>query len=187
MSSIYAFDEELSAAGSLATGDKLLIHQASSSVKKTCLASDIANLVGGAVGTVNTTATVLSLTQAAHAGKIVTVSSASPIAITLPATTGTGNTYTIQLQVAATATGHTINRATTADVMQGFVTALTTASANVIGYKTTATDNTITLNGTTQGGVVGDIIELIDVKAGFWAVMANTAPTGTTATPFSHV
>jgi hypothetical protein len=43
----------------------------------------------------------------------------------------------------------------------------------------------VSLNGTTLGGVVGDVVEFIDVKSGVWSVMAFTAPTGTEATPFS--
>lgn len=184
------FDEELSASTTgLNLLDKVLIAQASSGLKKYCLGSDVANFVGGAVGVVNVPAatTILAITQALHAGKIVTLSNTAPIAITLPLATGTGNFYRFQVQVAATATASTISRHTTADIMQGFVTALTTASANVVGYGTTATANTISLNGTTLGGVVGDWYELVDIGTGIWMVDANTSPTGTTATPFSHV
>lgn len=134
---------------------------------------------------VNTTATTLSVTAASHAGKVITISSAAPIAVTLPQATGTGNTYRFQMQVAATATGHTIKVANATDIMQGIVMGLTTSSDNVIGYKATATDDTITLNGTTLGGVVGDVIEITDVKTGFFSVKGFTAPTGSTATPFS--
>ena len=40
------------------------------------------------------------------------------------------------------------------------------------------------MNGTTVGGVVGDVYEIIDVKTGVFSVMALIAPTGTEATPF---
>lgn len=142
------------------------------------------SLNGGEIP-VNTTATTLTLTAAAHGNRMLTVSSAAPIAITLPASSGSGTKFRLQMQVVATATGHTIKVANATDVMQGVVLALTTASANVVGYGTTATSDTITLNGTTLGGVVGDIIELEDIKTGFWAVKMVTSPTGTTATPFS--
>jgi len=89
------------------------------------------------------------------------------------------------MQVAATGTAHTIKVANTTDVMQGEFWCLTTSSDNVIGYKATSADDTISLNGTTKGGVVGDRIILRDVKSGFWSVNGFTAPTGTTATPFS--
>ena len=145
----------------------------------------IPNLLTGAAGVVDTTATTLSITQALHGNRVITVSSAAPIAITLPQATGTGTRYRFNIMVAATATSHTIKVANSTDVMQGFVTALTTASANVVGYGTSASSDTISLNGTTLGGVVGDWIEIIDIKTGFFSVDANTSPTGTTATPFS--
>lgn len=139
----------------------------------------------GSVVPVDTTATALTLTAAAHGDRVLTVSSAAPIAITLPASSGSGTRFRLQMQVAATATGHTIKVANATDIIQGTVHGLTTSSDNVIGYKATATDDTITLNGTTKGGVVGDTIELEDVKTGFWSVKMLTAPTGSTATPFS--
>lgn len=145
----------------------------------------VAQIRAAALAPVNTTATTLALTAALHAGRVVTVSSAAPIAITLPASAGTGQRYLIQVQVAATATASTIKVANATDIMQGFVLALTTSSDNVIGYKATATDDTISVNGTTKGGVAGDWVELIDVKTGFWMVKMRTAPTGSTATPFS--
>ena len=142
------------------------------------------SLSGGDIP-LNTTATTLALTAAAHSERTVTVSSAAPIAITLPASSGSGAKFKLQMQVAATATGHTIKVANATDIIQGIVLALTTTSDAVVGFKTSATSDTITLNGTTLGGVVGDIIELEDVKAGFWSVKMRTAPTGSHATPFS--
>lgn len=134
---------------------------------------------------INTTATTLTITAASHANRMVTISSAAPIAITLPQATGSGSKYKFQVQVVATATSHTIKVANATDVMQGFVVALTTSSANIIGYGTSATSDTISLNGTTLGGVVGDIVEIEDVKTGFFSVKLFTSPTGSTATPFS--
>ncbi len=134
---------------------------------------------------INTVATTLAITQALHAGSTVTISSAAPIAITLPQATGSGSQYRFQIQVVATATSHTIKVANATDVMQGIVVALTTSSANIVGYGTSATSDTISLNGTTLGGVVGDWFEIIDIKTGFFLVRGNTSPTGTTATPFS--
>jgi hypothetical protein len=182
MSTIYTFHQECAAATDIATDDVLLVYDTSSGVTKK-VAQGL--LVSGAAGVVDTTATTLTVTATQHAGKMITISSTSPIAVTLPQATGTGNRYRFNVRVVATATAHTIKVANATDVMSGIVYALTTSSDNVIGYKTTATDDTISLNGTTKGGVVGDWIEIIDIKTGFFQVMASTAPTGTTATPFS--
>ena len=84
-------------------------------------------------------------------------------------------------------TAHTISSVATGEVYTGVDWVFTTASANVIGYATTATDNTITINGTTKGGVKGDIIEFWDIKTSTWSVDMFAQATGSTVTPFSHV
>ena len=176
--SVYAWHENATAATSVATTDVIPLNTGSAT-------NSVTRGVYTAGGVVDTTATALTITQALHGNRTVTISSAAPIAVTLPAATGTGSVYRFQVQVVATATGHTIKVANATDVMQGIVCALTTSSANVIGYGTTSTSDTITLNGTTLGGVVGDWFELVDIKSGFFMVRGNTSPTGSTATPFS--
>jgi hypothetical protein len=54
-----------------------------------------------------------------------------------------------------------------------------------LAFAATATDDTITLNGTTQAGTRGTTIELEDVEAGLWSVRVVGAATGSYATPFS--
>lgn len=183
MGSFYAFVADTAAlAEAPASNDILLVFDTSAGKMKNMTADYLAGMVSAPV---NTTATSLTITAAAHAGRTVTVSSTAPLAVTLPQATGTGNKYKFVMQAVATATGHTIKVANATDVMEGVSWCLTTASANVVGYGTSATSDTITLNGTTLGGVVGDIIEIEDVKTGFFSVKLFASPTGTTATPFS--
>lgn len=132
-----------------------------------------------------TTATTLTITKALHNGRTVVINSAAPIAITLPQATGTGSRYRFVIGVVATATAHTIKVANGTDVMTGYSFCVTTSSDNAEGFKTSASSDTITLNGTTQGGVVGDIISIEDIATGIFSVLLHTAPTGTEATPFS--
>lgn len=134
---------------------------------------------------VNTTATTLAITAALHGSKIVKVTSAAPIAITLPAATGSGEKYTFVVAVDATATAHTIKVANTADALHGVSVLSTTATGEVTGFATTATDDTISLNGTTKGGCKGDRIEIIDVSTAMFQVSIIGRATGTVATPFS--
>jgi hypothetical protein len=150
----------------------------------------VGNLLGGLGGVVDTTATTLVVTAASHAGKTVTISSAAPIAVTLPQATGTGNKYRFNIRVTATATSHTIKVANTTDVISGVVHVQTTATttdvaAIVAAFRTSATSDTVTLNGTTLGGDIGDWFEIVDIKTGFFQVHGNTKATGTYATPFS--
>lgn len=183
MSTIYAFNQECPASTDFTDDDLLLLYDTSAGRTKSVTGRILGYSAG--VGVVNSTATQITLTAASHAGKILTVSATAPCAIVLPQATGTGHTYRLNIRVAATATSHTIKVANSTDILSGTVLALTTSSANVIGYKTTATDDTITLDGTTLGGVVGDQIEIVDIKTGIFQVCMVTAPTGSTATPFS--
>lgn len=180
--SMYSWYENASTATSAGSTDVVPVYPAGVGPPQIIT---VPNLLTGAAGVVNTTATTLTITQALHGNRMVTVSSAAPIAVTLPQATGTGAVYKFQMQVAATGTSSTIKVANATDVMQGVSWCLTTSAANVVGYGTSATSDTISLNGTTTGGVVGDIIEITDIKTGFFSVKMFSSPTGTTATPFS--
>ena len=59
------------------------------------------------------------------------------------------------------------------------------AADTAVMFETTSTSDTITMNGSTKGGIVGDLIELIDADSGFWQVRVIGSATGTEATPFS--
>ena len=182
MGTIYNFDEEMASVTTvLQPTDKLCVHEGASSVKKVVTGNQIA---GVGMPIVNTTATLLTVTQAAHAGSMIVISSTSPIAITLPAATATGMKLTFAVNVSATATSHTITHAGT-DVFQGQAIFQTTSNTCLI-WTCTATDNVVTMNGSTLGGLVGDIVELVDIKAGVWQVKMRSSSTGAAATPFSH-
>lgn len=185
MTTIYQINSELPAvtAGDVAEADIMHVYDASTKLHSRMTVRDLGS--GGLTGAVNTTATSLAVSATAHAGKVVTISSAAPIVVTLPQATGTGNRYRFVWQVAATGTASTIKVGNATDVMQGYVFTLTSSSANVIGYGTTATDDTYTVNGTTKGGIAGAWVEFQDIKTGFFSVASWDAATGTTATPFS--
>jgi hypothetical protein len=183
MSTIYTFHQECPAlAEPPASGDVLLVYDTSAGTTKKMTADYLAGMVSAPVAT---TATSLAITAAAHAGRTVAINSTAAIAVTLPQALGTGNKYKFFIGVAATATSHTIKVANATDVMTGYAFCVTTTSDNAEGFKTSATSDTITLNGTTLGGVVGDTVEIEDVKTGVFSVRLCTAPTGTEATPFS--
>ncbi len=188
MGTLHNFHQEMPAiaAEGMAEADVLLVYDTSASTPKKVLLTDFEAYVRTfGPGVVNTTATVLAITAPLHSGKIVTISSASPIAITLPASAGTGNAYRFQFQVVATATTSSIKVANTTDIMQGMVQTYSTTTAALTAFKATATSDTLKFDGTTLGGCVGDWYELIDVKTGFWQVNGLSAPTGAKATPFA--
>lgn len=132
---------------------------------------------------VNITATPAVLTVAANANRVHTIS-VTPVVVTLPASSGSGNTYRFYIKTAATATESTIKVANATDVLKGIVFCATTTSDNAESFITTATSDSLEMNGTTKGGVVGDWYEFTDVSTGFYSVRGFSAPTGTEVTPF---
>ncbi len=106
-------------------------------------------------------------------------------AFTLPASVGDGTTYTIVVGTAITSNSTTIKVANSTDVMTGQAQIASAADNSVSVWETAASSDTITMNGTTTGGLKGDKIVLQDVAAGFWSVLYVGAGSGTLATPFS--
>ena len=134
---------------------------------------------------VSVTGATLTCTKDVHAGRTTVISAVAGCAVTLPAATGTGSVYRFIIGATITSNSTTIKVANTTDVMSGRAFVISDGAAAVLGYATGATSDTITLNGTTLGGLIGDHIEIIDAIAGTFAVRVFTAATGTEATPFS--
>ncbi len=105
---------------------------------------------------------------------------------TLPNATGSGSIYRFVVGAVNTS-NYVIKSNRGADVLKGQVINTNSGSAGAArGWYPAATDDTITLNGTTTGGSnVGDWVELIDAGANTWIVNGLTTGTGTVATPFS--
>jgi hypothetical protein len=134
---------------------------------------------------VSITGATLTCTKDVHAGRTTVISAVAGCAVTLPAATGTGSVYRFIIGSTITSNSTTIKVANATDVMTGRAFVISDGAAAVLGYATAASSDTITLNGTTTGGIIGDHIEIIDAIAGTFAVRVFTAATGTEATPFS--
>jgi hypothetical protein len=143
-----------------------------------------------------------ALTVAEHAGRIVYNSGAGAVTYTLPAINATANSavagpgadYNNSNNIGAkftifsdtTKTGSLIVQVANAtDVMSGRAIFVDDTSDNAVGFNTAASSDTITLNGTTTGGVAPSIIECVALATGKWAVSVSSANTSTPATPFS--
>lgn len=129
--------------------------------------------------------TVLALTQALHANRVVYVTDVAA-AYTLPAATGTGDRYIIHL--GATQTGaSTIKVASASDVMNGTAVLFQDGGDAVVGFATAADSDTVDLLGTSNstGGMIGAMYEFWDVASGKWATRIVSDAGGTEATPFS--
>lgn len=154
------------------------------------LTADIAtlNALGSGTGRiVTTTAATLSLTAALHAGRTVVQNNVAGCALALPAATGTGDLYRVIVKATITSVGVVVSCTPLTDLFVGMAWVMSDNSQAVLAYLPAATDNTLTLNGTTTGGYLGHLLEFRDVAAGIWSVESFGKATGTEATPFSHV
>jgi hypothetical protein len=133
---------------------------------------------------VDCTASTLEVTTALHDGKIITLSRAAGIALTLPAATGSGTKLTIITAVTVTSNTSTI-KVVGNDTMVGSALVLQDGGNTALCFEVGSTDDTITMDGSTTGGIKGDLIELIDIGTDLWFVQAVFSGTGSEATPFS--
>jgi len=127
-----------------------------------------------------------AITEALHEGKTVVLGGAgSSRTMTLPAATGGGARY--RFIVGAVNTSNYVFKAVVGtDLFEGALLMVTDAGDAVEAFESGATDDTVTLNGTTTGGAaVGDWIEFEDFSATGWAVRGVLTGTGDEVTPFS--
>ena len=120
-----------------------------------------------------------------HAGTTCTINAAAGLTITLPAATGSGRVYELVLGTTVTSNNVIIQVANADDTMTGKAEVAQDAADTEVSFETASTSDTITLNGSTKGGIKGDKIVLKDVQANLWSVDAELSGTGTEATPFS--
>jgi len=193
----YTAAEGLILTGQGSTNDVTIKNDADADVIEIPTGTTNVNVVGHLTpGTLNTGIVVLvatdAITQAEHAGKTLSMAEVGGNAactFTLPAATGTGNVYKFIVGVVNTS-NYIIKVADATDTIDGqvIVTNDSTAggTASVISWPTVAASDTITLNGTTTGGVgIGDYIELTDLIANQYVVSGMLKASGTEATPFS--
>lgn len=136
---------------------------------------------GLAISPINITASTLTLSEWEHSGKTVTLNLAAGQALTLPAATGSGARF--KLFVGTTYTSDaTVKVANASDTMAG--SAIIDGTTSTM-FQTAATSDTITMDGSTTGGLLGTQIYLEDVAANVWMVNMLGNGSGTEATPFS--
>jgi hypothetical protein len=120
--------------------------------------------------TANTTLTTLNL------GQNIMLNTATGFTVTLPPATGTGNQYVIYVQTTA-AGGNYVVSAAGSDKIFGVITIGATASGTFVANNNV----TITMNGTTQGGIKGSCLVYTDLGTNFWFVEGNLVGSGTAA------
>lgn len=118
-------------------------------------------------------------------GKTIVLDRAAGVTVTLPAATGSGRRFRIYNKTTVTSNAHIVQVANSSDIMQGTAWGAADGGATVNAWEAGAADDTMTMDGSTKGGLKGDIIELQDVATNVWSVQAHLQQTGVEATPFS--
>ena len=132
----------------------------------------------------NHTATA-TLNRNTHSGCMNTINAAAGLTLTLPAASGSGDVYRFFVGTTVTSNNVVIQVANGSDTMAGLAISAADGGDTANAWETASTSDTITLNGTTKGGVLGDMITLEDVAANKWAVQIISSSTSTEASPFS--
>ncbi|PDT82929.1 hypothetical protein [Sinorhizobium sp. BJ1] len=134
---------------------------------------------------ISLTAATLTLSRKTHVGATVVVDRAAGSTVTLPAATGTGDKYKLVVKTTITSNSFKVQVADATDVMSGTATFGQDSADTAVLFETAADSDTITMNGSTTGGIAGDIVELEDIATNLWSVKVLGSATGTEATPFS--
>lgn len=128
-----------------------------------------------------------SITAALHSGRTCKLTgTGSQLDQTLPAASGSGAKFRFVCGAVNTS-NHRVKVANSSDVMKGVVVILDNDGTTISSYAASGTDDTLTWNGTTTGGQIGDYFELEDIAANTWAVTGKfLCPAGSNpADPFS--
>ena len=139
-------------------------------------------------GCVNVTA-ALTLNNADHAGRLMRWNIAAGVTITLPAATGSGDRYRFAVNTTVTSAQDRI-AVTWNDTFFGSIIVNTDADSvadSVVSFTSASGNNQITLNGTTQGGIAGDYLEVTDIGTDRWLVWGTVSAPGTEVTQFATV
>jgi len=159
-------------------------------VGTTLSVSGLTNLTGSFSQAVHTFVATDAITSAEHAGRILLlgeVGGNADVVLTLPDATGSGNVYEFIVTVTMASNTYKIVCPDADNTITGQIQYLDEDGTSAASFPTVAASDTITLNGGTQGGLVGDTLTLIDIAADKWMVkgLMRVAAGADPATPFS--
>ena len=126
-----------------------------------------------------------TITEALHEGKtclLGEVGGNAQLTVTLPEATGSGAKY--RFVVSVVNTSNYVIAALTTDTFSGGI--VMNDGATCQGFFANGTDDKMTMNGTTTGGVtIGDWVQFEDILDTTWHVTGVISGSGTEATPFA--
>lgn len=133
------------------------------------------------------TAATLSVTDEGYLGRPIVLSRAAGITVTLPFATGSGNRYEFIVGASVTSNAYIIKVGRAADTMCGTAILFLDGGDTVAGYAATAgTSDTINMDGSTQGGLIGARVVVTDIAANVWHAYMVSDASGSEATPFAN-
>lgn len=146
-------------------------------------------LTGSFLPAIHTFTATDAITVAEHAGRTLLlgeVGGNALVTLTLPDATGSGATYKFIVSVANTS-NYVIKVPDANNTIDGIMLYLDEDGTAVSAFPTVAASDTITLNGGTTGGIIGDYLEIIDIAADQYHVrgVMRVAAGANPATPFS--
>jgi hypothetical protein len=187
--------------GSIATGDggaaQYYWDPSSTETDTSATTGDVIQVTGVTTGrwlllnggsTENVTDSTLTAAKLTPNGKTYTINAAAGCAITLPAAVGSGNKVTFIIGTTVTSNTTTIKAASADDEFLGVVMQVDADTGDaLVAYPALDADgfDTVTLDGSTTGGILGDKFTFIDMGAGQWQLDGYESGTGTVATPLS--
>lgn len=151
----------------------------------TATAAELNNVASNTGRVVAVTTTPLAVTLALHDKKMVVLDRAAGITATLPAAAGTGAEYKFFVKTSASGGSYIIKVANASDIMTGHSVIAQDSADTVVQFDCAADSDTITLNGTTTGGLKGDMVTIRDIATNLFHVTIESSATGVEATPFS--
>jgi hypothetical protein len=136
----------------------------------------------GSTAVVNITAET-TLTYADHVGRIIEINDADG-AVTLPAITSDTIGATYKFFVGTTASDLDIKTDGT-DKFVGNLVLAAAATSQARGFAPAASNDVISMNGTTTGGIAGSVVEVTAIATAEYLVTGTLLGSGTLATPFA--
>lgn len=124
-----------------------------------------------------------TLNKPDHAGGCFALNAAAGLTVTLPDATGDGSEFLFFVETSVTSNNYIIAVANSSDIMQGGVNVATDASGET--HSTASTSDTVTMNGSTKGGLKGTWLRFKDIANNIWMVEGYLVASGVEATPFS--
>lgn len=150
----------------------------------TATAAEVNRVADVSTRVVSLTTASPTLAVADHEGKTLVLNKADGVAVTLPAATGSGAIFRFVVGTAFSG-GSFVATCTGNDTLKGLALGLDGDGVPANAWAAGASDEIFTMDGSTQGGAVGDEVTFEDIKADVWKVRAFLQQSGTEASPFS--